>query len=226
MALPVNLRNCAAFNRGLALCHGDYIIDLAADDVLLPERVSLGVAALEGDLRYGVHFGDALVIDEAGVELGRHSDQFPHASVPQGDIFQQVLSRYFINPTTMMIRRSVLDQLGGYDETLAYEDFDFWVRSSRFTWYAYSPELMVKRRLTRGSMSSRQYRVGSRQMASTYRVCEKALKLCQNDAERAALKARLVFEARQSLRFLHLGLFGKYSRLIHRINTARAGKGR
>ena len=46
LLLKENLGNCAAFNRGLALVKGDFIIDLAADDILLPERVAAGVKIL------------------------------------------------------------------------------------------------------------------------------------------------------------------------------------
>src|SRR5687767_14024308 len=40
ISLPTNLGNCKAFNRGLALAKGEYTIDFAADDVLMPERIS------------------------------------------------------------------------------------------------------------------------------------------------------------------------------------------
>ena len=38
-----NLGNCKAFNRALKEAKGQYIIDLAADDVLLPNRITEGV---------------------------------------------------------------------------------------------------------------------------------------------------------------------------------------
>ncbi|MBK7653703.1 MAG: hypothetical protein IPJ20_27470 [Flammeovirgaceae bacterium] len=36
-----------------------------------------------------------------------------------------MIDRYFICSPTMMFRRSVIEQLNGYDESLAFEDFDF-----------------------------------------------------------------------------------------------------
>ena len=38
----------------------------------------------------------------------------------------------------MMMRKSVFDALGGYDESLSYEDFDFWVRAARKFKFAYT----------------------------------------------------------------------------------------
>src|SRR5687767_6161263 len=46
LVLEKNVGNCKAFNTGLSLAKGDYIIDLAADDLLLPRRIESGVQAL------------------------------------------------------------------------------------------------------------------------------------------------------------------------------------
>src|SRR5258706_191229 len=154
LPLQQNFGNCRAFNKGLAASTGSFIIDLAADDVLMANRVEAGLnafASLGPD--YGVHFSDAELIDEAGNRIGYHSDRFPHGSIPQGDIYKDLISRYFINSPTMMLRRSVLEKMGGYDESLAYEDFDLWIRSSREWKYAYTPEPLVRKRMLRSSMS-------------------------------------------------------------------------
>src|SRR6266850_6384990 len=159
LPLLQNVGNCRAFNKGFALSTGAFIIDLAADDVLKPSRMTVGVdafASLGPD--YGVHFSDAELIDESGNRIGYHSDRFPHASIPQGDIYKHLISRYFINSPSMMIRRSVLERLGGYDESLAYEDFDFWMRSSREWKFCYTAEALVKKRMLKDSMSKDQFR--------------------------------------------------------------------
>src|SRR5687768_17048649 len=39
LALPDNKGNCTAFNLGFTLSKGDFIIDFAADDVMMPERI-------------------------------------------------------------------------------------------------------------------------------------------------------------------------------------------
>ena len=152
-----NLGNCRAFNTGLAKVAGEFVIDLSADDVLMPSRVELGVREFLGrGLNYGVHFSDAELISDTDVILGHHSDQFPHDSIPQGDVFSEILSRYFINSPIMMMRKQVFDRLGGYDEALAYEDFDFWVRSSRDFKYCYTPEALVRRRVVNSSLGKGQ----------------------------------------------------------------------
>lgn len=214
LALEKNLGNCRAFNKGYDQSKGEFIIDLAADDLLGPDRIEKGVASfLKNGERMGIHFSDAEIINEDGMLKGYHSDRFPHNSVPQGNIYKQVLSRYFINSPTMMFRREVFEKLGGYDESLTYEDFDFWVRSSRYFEYYYSPEALVKRRVVSSSLGQRQYKSGSVQLSSTLAVCAKALSLNQNREENSALKKRVLYEFRQAFKLGEFHLMIEYLKL-------------
>ncbi|CAN0486904.1 unnamed protein product, partial [Phaeothamnion confervicola] len=184
---------------------GSFIIDLAADDVLLPDRIEKGVQVLlEKGQHYGVHFSDAEIIDEYGTHLYLHSDRFPHTTIPQGDVYKEVISRYFICPPTVMFTKQVADVLGGYDEALSYEDFDFWVRSSRTFKYTYSPEALVKRRVSKNSLGNKQLKLFNKHSKSTYKVCEKILRLNNSTAEQLALTKRILYEIKLNLRLLNL----------------------
>jgi glycosyltransferase involved in cell wall biosynthesis len=214
LELKENLGNCRAFNRGLQCSKGKYIIDLAADDVLLPERVAEGVKALEAaGETFAVHFTDALYINLEGRPLKQHYSHDDRGvlieKVPQGWVYADVLQRYFICTPTMMMRRSVLEALGGYDELLAYEDFDFWVRSARDWQYCFTDQVLVKKRIVPYSWSSRQYERKSRQLESTLRVCLKAQQLNRSAAEDKALAKRLAYEIRQAIRFKQFDTAGQ-----------------
>ena len=201
--LDNNVGNCTAFNRGLALVQGKYVIDFATDDIMLPRRIEQQVNFFESlPDDYGVVFTEAEYVDEAGEHLRYHyRDRLKHIRpIPTGDVYAEVLARYFISSPTMMIRKKVLDDLEGYDEQLAYEDFDFWVRSARHWKYAYLAECTTQIRKHAKSMSTGWYRPGDPQLYSTYLVCQKALKLNKNDEERRALATRLKYEIRQGFR--------------------------
>jgi glycosyltransferase involved in cell wall biosynthesis len=214
LPLSKNLGNCKAFNCALAISRGEYIIDLAADDILLPDRISKGVKALvNAGNSYGVNFTDAEWISEQGQNLYKHSERFPHTTIPRGNIYRDLIANFFICSPTMMYRRSVMDQLKGYDENLAYEDFDFWIRSSREFLYCYTPEVLVKKRIVSRSMSAKQFKPLNSQMKSTFMVCEKIMKLNRTQAEQSALNSRLLYEMRMSLRLLNLPLALKYLQL-------------
>jgi len=208
-----NIGYCKTFNKAAAVAKGKYLIDLSADDWLLPERVAVGVQALESNPQAGVTFSDAEHVNESGTKINLHSDRFPHQTIPSGDVYQEVIKRFFICSPTMMFSRAMFEELGGYDETLDYEDFDFWLRSSRKYHYAYTPFVLVKKRKVYGSLSDVQFRLRSVHSTTTLRVCEKIFKLNKTEAERKALSARLRYEIFLNLRMLNFKIAHSFFKL-------------
>lgn len=218
--LEKNIGICKAFNKAFKMSSGDFIIDLAADDVLLPTRLSRGVETFryaEDDC--GVVFGDAEWINEKGDHLYFHSQKFPHDKVPRENIYKDLVERYFICSPTMMFRRTVIDFMNGYDESLTYEDFDFWIRSSRRFQYHYDPAVLVKKRKVKNSLSHEQFKILNKHSNSTYRVCTKILDLNRSEEERRATSNRLQYEIRQSIRTLDFGLAYRYILLWMKNNS-------
>ncbi len=196
--LKENRGNCAAFNAALKYATGDYVIDFALDDTMHPQRLQKQVVFLETLERdYGVIFSNAEYVDADGKWIKNHFSNASHP--PQGDVYSKIVSSYFVPAPTMMIRRSVLEELGGYDESLAYEDYDFWVRSARKCKYAYQADILTSIRKHATSLSTRWYRQGDPQLYSTYLVCRKAQQLNRSPDEDQALITRLQYEVRQSV---------------------------
>ncbi len=209
--LQRNIGNCKAFNLALQKATGEYFIDLAADDVLLPNRIELGVHIfVKSDLSVGVHFSDAEMIDARGKHLSYHSANFPHVTILQGNIYKELIERYFICSPSMMYRKAVIEVLNGYDENLSYEDFDFWMRSSRLFQYTYSPEVLVQKRILSNSLSQKQFVVRSHLQQSTFLVCEKIMNLNRSTEEQRALGKRLLYEIRTNLTQLNFRLVYRY----------------
>lgn len=197
-----------SFNKALAKAEGKYIIDLAGDDILLKGRIESQVQFFEQQAgKVGVIYSDAQYINEFGYLLDVHfkrPNMIPHA----GDIYCKLIDTYFIPTPTMMIRTEVLDELKGYDENLYYEDFDFWIRSSRNWNYAYQPEISTYIRLVSGSQSSGYGDKDNPAMNTTLEVCKKIHKLNRTPDEHRALINRLKYEIRQAF------LAGKKSELL------------
>jgi glycosyltransferase involved in cell wall biosynthesis len=220
-----NLGNCASFNKAFRESKGAYIIDLAADDILLPERIKDGVEMLEKlPKEYGVQFCDAELIERDGSKIKTHYQRNQRGvlteKVPEGWIFKELVERYFICTPTMMMRREVLEQLGGYDDNLTYEDFDFWVRSSRDYQYAFSDKVLVKKRTVKNSLSAKQKFPGNKHIYSTALVCKKAFELCREKEEFGALKKRIQYELKWAAatgNFKALAIFLKLFRQINRV---------
>ena len=199
--LKENVGNCTAFNEALALCKGKYIIDLSADDVLHPDRVALQVAALEqAETNYGICYSDAYYIDKNSRITGQWSvKRGRHRPKPKGDVYKEILKHSFICAPTVMIRKSVLNELQGYDQSLTFEDFDLWVRTARRYHFTYVDEpLTLKRELPNSWGTARLRQRQIHHLPSVWKVCKKAQAMNQTPEENEALAQRVAAHLRQS----------------------------
>jgi glycosyltransferase involved in cell wall biosynthesis len=214
---PINKGLPKAFNQGFRSSTGSLIIDLSGDDILESEAITKMVdrfSDLESD--YGIVFSNAMLIDENEKNLRRHFSS-ETKNIPQGDLFTILLSRYLICPPTMMFRRTVIDFMAGYDEELVYEDFDFWLRSSRNFKYAYLDQITIRKRIHPGSFSEQMTNPEFEE--STLKVCEKALGLIKSRDEEKALQERLDYQIRQCILHKNRSLGRKYFGLRKKITS-------
>lgn len=186
-----NIGNCRSFNNALKIAKGKYIIDLSTDDVMLPERVAEQVEKFEkSNDNTGVVYSNGIYIDENSAPLKAGKNVYD-LIVREGDVYKYFLAGSFLMPCTIMIKKSVLDQLEGYDESLAYEDFDFWIRSSRTWEYAYVPKILSYQRIVKGSYSSNFYKKNNVLISSVIKVFKKTLILNKTEEENRALVVRM-----------------------------------
>ena len=204
LLLPVNVGNCRAFNQAFFQSQGEFVVDFATDDELLPQRLSQQVALFQAlPPSYGVVYSNCELVREDGRPLRLHHRPGPrgglHPRPASGWVFAEVLARYFISSPTMLMRRATLLALGGYDESLSYEDFDLWVRASRDWQFQYQDAVTTRKRLHPRSMSAQATRTHDPYLTSTLAVCRKALALCRTPAEHYALARRLRYELLHAL---------------------------
>jgi glycosyltransferase involved in cell wall biosynthesis len=122
----------AARNAGLAAAQGFYVSMLDADDLWLPEYLAMMGGALDANPDAPFAYTDAWVLDDGTGRIRRTPAMFyqrPPSTVPDARaFFLLLLDRNFVY-TSVTVRRSVLDEVGGYDEELSTgEDWDLWLR--------------------------------------------------------------------------------------------------
>ena len=118
----------AALNVGIAAAQGRYVARMDGDDVAMPRRFTLQVAALERDSRL-------LVVGSAVEQIDRHGRPLETAWYPTSPgTIRAVLASgrcCLCHPATM-IRRDALVAVGGYRTSVPLtEDFDLWLRLAR-----------------------------------------------------------------------------------------------
>jgi len=158
-----NMGVCSTLNEALSYANGKYVAMIATDDIWMPEKLARQVAHLESlSESAGVLYSDAYQINEDGDQLPRlFIESHRHFAVaPEGNILPALLEGNFIPAMTTLIRRTALETVGPYDERLAYEDFDMWLRLSHRFMFAFSPYISAKYRIVSTSLTSTVLRPG------------------------------------------------------------------
>lgn len=219
IANPDNLGNTTSFNKALKIANGEYIIDFATDDILLPRFVEKQVHNFTSNAtgQLGVSFTNVAMVNEDGKHLHNHfktnSDGKAEVFPPTGYIYPQILKKYLYNSCGMMMKREVLDHLQGYDEQLAYEDLDFLFRASNLYHIGYVDEVLVHKTVLNSSLTSFFYRQDQRSKDlrnTTYMVCQKAYKQNKLASENWALLHRIRTEFILTRKSKHYALSLKY----------------
>ena len=113
-----------SLNRALSKAQGQYIARMDADDVAFKNK-------LKSQLKYLASHPDAAGCGTAATLINNKGEKIGTKQYPQNyHQIKKVIMRFspFIHPT-IMLRREVIDELGGYDERLnGAEDYDLWLR--------------------------------------------------------------------------------------------------
>ncbi len=125
----------AARNRALGLAKGELIAFLDQDDIWLPRKLELQVAALRAHPEVGLMHANYARIDPEGRLLAHYHDlpaeRFgnPGAAVDVHDVFAEIFISNDIQPLTTVIPRSVLETVGLFDPELpGVDDYELWLR--------------------------------------------------------------------------------------------------
>lgn len=197
-----NLGNNKSFNQAVKIAKGDFLIDLAADDVILENAIEKQIEAFKKNPTAGLVFGNANIIDENDVFLHHHfeTDDKGHVlnkSIHYTNYISILKGGNCMCSVSAMYHRKKFDELNGYDEDLAYEDLDFWIRLSRKYTFVYIDEPLVEKRYLTNSQLSFFYKKNSYSKkinTSTYKILKKAYSLNKNKEEYFALLKRVHHE--------------------------------
>lgn len=163
-----NIGYAKTLNEMLTQAKGDFIARMDADDIALPERLARQVEFLQRESAVVCVGGLPEVIDEKGrlltrIKLPRNNDE----------IQQMILSgQVVLSHPTVMIRRSALLEVGGYDDAMVpAEDLDLWLRLGEVGELANLEDTLLKYRMHTKSVSAQN---SSRQYLRAREACERA----------------------------------------------------
>jgi hypothetical protein len=151
LVTQMNRGLAATLNRGVELARGRYIARQDQDDFSLPDRLARQVAYLEAH-RACALVGTWAEIRREDTATGReHRHPADNATLK----YELLLNNPFVH-SSVMIRKSVLDRVGGYSterDRQPPEDYELWSRIARQYEVSNLPEVLHVYREIQDSMS-------------------------------------------------------------------------
>lgn len=132
-------------NRGISEASGEFVALLDCDDVWLPGKLEAQLAIMRARPAVGVVHTDYEVVDEQGLVEER-----ARARYSQEPLVLAFVGGHTALPSTLLLRRSVLDEVGALDPNLyGSEDSDLTIRLYAITEFECVDRVLV-RKLQRG----------------------------------------------------------------------------
>lgn len=132
----------AARNAGIAASTGEWIAFLDADDLWLPGKLHSQWQSLEAHAEARMAYtawqtwesSDTVPTPAFLSQLENDSHDVARWHGASGWIYPQLLLDCVVWTSTVLVNRSLLREIGGFDQTLRIgEDYDLWLRASRNT---------------------------------------------------------------------------------------------
>jgi glycosyltransferase involved in cell wall biosynthesis len=176
----------AARNLGASRSRGEWLAFLDADDLWLPEKLERQLAKAGPDT--ALICSDRYNIGERGALPAVQGTIQPQVD---GDVFEHLLQDgNFITTSTVVLRRAVFDEMGGFSgdaRLVGTEDWDLWMRVTARYPIAACTEPLTRYRLHAGGLSRRvEHMLQSREL-----VVERALDLPRGRALSPITKRRI-----------------------------------
>jgi glycosyltransferase involved in cell wall biosynthesis len=138
---PENSGVSHARNLGIGLAGGRYICFLDSDDSWLKNKLKKQIHWMEAHADCQVCYTDEIWIRK-GVRVNPMNKHRKYS----GDIFAHSLPLCIVSPSSVLMRASLFDEVGLFDEDLpACEDYDLWLRiSQKYPVHFIQEKLIVK----------------------------------------------------------------------------------
>lgn len=138
LAEPHRGQPAATRNAALARATGSLIAFVDDDDLWLPEKLAHQIERLRASPEAGLCYSDTYRFRDDPAVPGRRF--LGPRGGPEGDVFGELYGWNFVASPTAVIRRSVIDAVGVFDEdtrVMGREDYEYWLRIAHRFPFAY-----------------------------------------------------------------------------------------
>jgi len=189
--LDSNVGRTTALNIGLFACRGKYVAILDADDLSTSSRLEVQSHFLDTNIEHSLIGGEYETIDEHGRRIEIH-----RCGTSPKDLEESLGYSNEVAHSTVMYRRHLATETGGYDESFLYaQDFELTLRLMKLGRIEILPECLSSIRIHSNSETNKQS-VSRSRLFDEYRCFRIANQyLSQNSSMKRRHRQRLAITA-------------------------------
>ena len=194
-----------ARNTGIKLAKGDWIAFLDSDDYWYEDHLKKLIARLSTNKKADMVYGAQRYVHEDGTPCAEKHQQ---DNFPEGWIFADMFEANYVSTPAVVVRRSLLQQLGGFSESPSLrngQDNDLWLRISANSLILSEPDVVFDyRRHSNNRTLDHRNMIKGRLAAlnNAVRLIKSGRVNSENQPEKIKVKTRMIALYRQSIRSL------------------------
>lgn len=148
---------CAALNQGMDAISSPFVLTLYGDDWLEPTRIErqAPILAASGH-EVAMAVGMMREVDRRGIPLVEHDYSETLTALSESSAQERLahlIRRNTIPSPAVLLKSDYVRAVGGYDETLAFDDYDLWLRLLSRWNLTYHQDIVVNYRFLDDSLS-------------------------------------------------------------------------
>jgi len=146
--------SCAR-NTGIKNSQGEYIAFLDSDDIYRSDSLSKRIEYFQTHPNAVFVYSDCEVIDDKNRMISDSMISWSGKKAYEGHCFKELFVGIFIPTMGVMLKRSILDKVGLFNEKLiGCEDYELWLRISYYFPLNYLSQTMAKCKIRNGSLTT------------------------------------------------------------------------
>ncbi len=159
---PKNVGKALNYQTGLNASRGRFIHQLHGDDYVGPDFYKSMEAQLVKFPEIAALYCESYYVDENNMVTGRTGKPRETSGAIE-DFYGKVYVQQQIQTPSIVVRREVYEQLGGFDTRLsAFEDWEMWVRAARYFTFGFNAECHASYRVYQNNTSHQSLLNGQR----------------------------------------------------------------
>lgn len=163
VTLIYHKNNCGSVphnvNEMLQYAKGEYSKNFSGDDIMCSQYISRLVKCMQEHPDVSVVYSNGYVVNDSFKWGNRAGRQKLLSSKPADDTCEEMFRKLMFGINALpapsaMVRRKIYEKYGPYDETIPYEDYEYWLRISREEKFYYLDENLIYYRRAENSMTN------------------------------------------------------------------------